>query len=624
METALLVVLLAAAATAFSAVAGRFAISAPLVLVAVGIAASFVPLVPEVELHAEVVLVGLLPPLLYSAAIRTSLVDFKRNKRPIGLLSVGLVVFTTVGVGLLAYWLLPVPLAAALALGAVVAPPDAVAATSIARRVGMPRRVVTILEGESLVNDATALVCLRLAIVAITGTVTVGEVALDFAQSAGGGLLIGAAIGWAVGQIRCRVTDPVTDGVLSLLTPWLAYLPAEQVHASGVLAVVVAGLLLGHKSPVIQEAASRIFERTIWSAVQFLLEGLVFLLIGLQLRRRLADLGDSDLGILRTVAVGLAVLVAVIVLRVVWVFPATYVPRLIPRIRRADPDPNPPWQVPMLVSWAAMRGVVTLAAVFLLPPGTPEREALVLIAFVVTVGTLLLNGTTLPWMVRRLGLSGPDPAEDHLQEASVLQRASSRGVEALDQALTGDEPEAVVERLRERSSQRAEAAWERLGNMAHPPSVVYARLREQMLEAERAEVVRIRDEGLVAHDVLREVMLILDLEESLIERVQTSVSEERLNELTTPHPVANAACDHLAELTELPPPTTPEGCEECLRDGTDWVHLRLCVSCGHVGCCDSSPNRHAGAHHSQTSHPVIRSFETGEGWRWCFVDEQLG
>ncbi len=622
MEFALTALLLAAGVTAVSALASRLSWSAPLLLIVVGIAASFPSWIPDVELESEVVLVGLLPPLLYSAAIRTSLVDFHRNKRPIGLLSVGLVIFTTLGIGVVAHALLPIGWAPALALGAVVSPPDAVAATSVARRAGMPRRVVTILEGESLVNDATALVCLRLAIAGIVGTVTFGEVILDFALSTGGGLAIGLVVGWAVSLLRSRISDPVTDGVLSLMTPWLAYLPAEQVHASGVLAVVVAGLLLGHRSPVIQEAAARMFERTIWSAVQFLLEGVVFLLIGLQLRRLLADLESSDVGLGETVAAGLAVLVAVIVLRLVWVFPATYLPRLVPSIRRADP--NPPWQVPILVTWAGMRGVVTLAAVFLLPESTPEREALVLIAFIVTAGTLLLNGTTLPWLVRRLGLRGPDPAEDHLQEAGVLQRAASRGTQALDEALTGDEPEDVVERLRRRARTRAEASWERLGNMAEPPSLTYARLRELMLEAERAEVVRIRDEGLVAHDVLREVMNVIDLEESLIERVSAQVSQDRESDLVTPHPVARTACTHLAELEAIPPPNTPDGCEECLRDGTDWVHLRLCMSCGHVGCCDSSPRRHAEAHNREVEHPVIRSFETGEAWRWCFDDEKLG
>jgi CPA1 family monovalent cation:H+ antiporter len=621
-EFALLVVAMAAAVTIVNSLAGRWAVPAPLLLVVVGIGASFLPSMPAVELEPDLVLLGFLPPLLYSAAIRTSLVDFHRNKRPIGLLSVGLVVFTTVGVGVVAHLLLPIPWAAAFALGAVVAPPDAVAATSIARQVRMPRRVVTILEGESLVNDATALVCLRVAITAILGTVTVGEIAVEFAISAVGGLVIGLAVGWLVCAVRARVSDPLTDGVLSLLTPWLAYLPAEEVHASGVLSVVVAGLLLGHKSPVIQEAASRIFERTIWAAVQFVLEGLVFLLIGLQLRRLLDDVQDSDLGVGQVFGVGLAILVTVVALRLVWVFPATYLPRLIPQIR--DKDPSPPWQVPMLVTWAAMRGVVTLAAVFLLPESTPQREALVLIAFIVTAGTLLVNGTTLPWMVRVLRLEGPDRAEDHLQEASVLQRAATRGLEVLEEKLTGDEPADVVARLRQRSLQRAEAAWERLGNAPEPPSMVYARLREAMLEAEREEVVRIRDQGLVAHDVLRDVMLVLDLEESMIEQIHGEGSAERDGDLVAPQPVVLAACEHLGAMTDVPAPVTPQGCAECLRDGTEWVHLRMCLSCGHVGCCDSSPQRHADAHFRSDGHPVIRSFESGEGWRWCFADELLG
>ncbi len=558
MDVVVNAVLLGCVVVLFSAVAGRLAVSAPLLLVLVGFAVSYVPGVLDIELDPEVVLVGFLPPLLYSAAIRTSLVDFGHNKRPIALLSVGLVVFSTLAIGLLTWWLLPVPLAAAMALGAVVAPPDAVAATSVARRVGMPRRVVTILEGESLVNDATALVCLR---VALAGSVGLLDVAWQFVLSAGGGLLIGIAVGVVLAKIRKRISDPVIDGVLSLLTPWLAYLPAEQVGASGVLAVVVAGLLLGHKAPIVQDGRSRIFERTVWAAVQLLLEGAVFLLIGLQLRTILAGIDDSSLSVPQVVAASIAVLVAVVVVRIVWVFPATYVPRLIPRIRRADPFP--PWQLPMLVSWAGMRGVVTLAAVFLLPEDTPERSVLVLIAFVVTAGTLLILGTSLPWMVRVLGQAAPDPAEDHLQEASVLQRASSAGLRALDEALVGDEPPDIVERLRRRTLERAEAAWERLGNNSEPPSLVYTRLREQMLLAERGEVVRIRDTGIVDHDVLREVMTVLDVEESLLARIEGEDSAERERELIPPAGISG--CEHLNSADVSTRPNTPEGCEECLR-----------------------------------------------------------
>lgn len=293
MHVALSIVILAVVVTAFSAFSRRYSLSAPLVLVGVGFVASYVPNVATPELTPELVLVGLLPPLLYAAAIRTSLIEFRRNTRPILLLSVGLVLFTTVGIGLLIWWLLPVPLPAALALGAVVAPPDAVAATAIARRVGMPRRIVTILEGESLVNDATALVALRTAIAATAGSVSAWQIGTDFALSVIGGLVVGVVVAFVVGKVRSRIDDPLIDVAVSLLTPWVAYLPAEELHASGVLAVVVAGLLLGHHSPIIQSASSRVFERTNWATISFLLENSVFLLIGMQVRSILEDLGAS-------------------------------------------------------------------------------------------------------------------------------------------------------------------------------------------------------------------------------------------------------------------------------------------------------------------------------------------
>ena len=223
----------------------------------VGLIASYLPFIPEVELNEELVLVGLLPPILYATAIRTSLIDFRSNRRPIGLLSVGLVLFTALGVGLVAYWLLPIPLAAAFALGAVVAPPDAVAATAIARRVGMPRRIVTILEGESLVNDATAIVALRTAVAALGGTVSLFEVAADFVIAAGGGVVVGMAVAFVIGKIRRYVQQTALDTSLSLITPFVSYLVAERIHASGVLAVVVTGLLLGHKAQQIQNAHPR-------------------------------------------------------------------------------------------------------------------------------------------------------------------------------------------------------------------------------------------------------------------------------------------------------------------------------------------------------------------------------
>jgi len=623
-HVALEMVALVTVVAAVAAAARRLGISAPLLLTVVGVVASYLPFVPRVELTAEVVLVGFLPPLLYAAAIRTSLVDFRRNRRAIGLLSVGLVVFTTFGVGLVAWWLLDIPFAAAVALGAVVAPPDAVAATAIARRVGMPRRVVNILEGESLVNDATALVCLRTAIAAFAATVTVWSVGLDFLRAAGGGVLVGLVVATVLAKLRRHITDPALDTSLSLLAPFIAYLPAEELHASGVLAVVVTGLLLGHKAPVLQSAASRISERTNWRTVQFLLENTVFLLIGLQTRWILEDLSRSPLSTREITIAALGVFAAVVLLRPIWVFPATYLPRLIPAVKRADP--NPPWTYPAVISWAGMRGVVTLAAVFVLPENTPQREVLVFIALVVVAGTLLLQGFTLPALVRLLRLPGPDPAEDALQEAAVLQAAHKAAWAELSTVLTDEDDPGVVAQLKARGTARTQAAWERLGRPeteAETPSEAYRRLRMVMLQAERRHILKVRDKGLVADEVLQRALVALDIEESILDRAEEDDVGGTSEDLRAPEPM-RGGCEHLLSAPAVVTPNTPDGCEECLRDGTTWVHLRLCLECGRVGCCDSSPQRHATKHFHAEGHPVMRSFEPGEAWRWCFVDNKLG
>ncbi|MGC4941175.1 Na+/H+ antiporter [Kribbella sp. DT2] len=635
MEIAIEIVALVALVATGAALARRIGVSAPLLLVVIGVGASYLPFVPRVELSHEVVLVGFLPPLLYSAAIKTSLVDFSQHRRSIGLLSVGLVAFTAVGVGFVAYWLLgglaegdgqeALPLWAAFALGAVVAPPDAVAATAIARKVGLPRRVVTILEGESLLNDATALVCLRTAIGAALITPTFVHVSLDFLRAAGGGVVVGLVVAIVLAKIRKRFTDPVLDTTLSLTAPFIAYVAAENhyVHASGVLAVVVTGLLLGHKAPIIQSAASRISERTNWRTFQFLLENTVFLLIGLQTRWILDDLAESPLsgGTIAIATIG--VFVAVVLIRPLWLFPVTMLSRKI--IGRSRPGPVS-WQALVVVSWAGMRGVVTLAAVFVLPEDTPHREVLVFIALAVTAGTLLLQGSTLPWLVRRIGLPGPDPAEDALQEAAVLQAAHKAGEEVLDKVLTPEDPQQVVDLLRQRGEARALAAWERLGRPEteyETPSEAYRRLRMVMLQAERGHILKVRDEGLVADEVLQRAQIALDIEESILDRAEADDVGGQSDDLRVPAP-AGGPCEHLADAPVVKTPNTPEGCEECLAEGGNWVHLRLCLGCGHVGCCDSSQMKHASKHYAGTEHPVMRSFEPGENWRWCFVDETLG
>ncbi|MDQ4009037.1 MAG: cation:proton antiporter, partial [Actinomycetota bacterium] len=436
----------------------------------------------------------------------------------------------------------------------------------------------------------------------------------------GGGALVGVLVAVVVGRVRRHIHDPLTDTSVSLVTPFASYLLAEQIHSSGVLALVVTGLLLGHLSPRLQSASSRIFERTNWATISFVLENTVFLLIGLQVEQILAQLSANVLPRGQVVAASLAVLVAVLLLRALWVFPATFLRGVLPG--PSVPDRVPRWAESAVISWAGMRGVVTLAAVFVLPADTPHREVLVLIALVVVGGTLLLQGATLPYVVRRLGLAGPDPREDALAEAATYQRAATAGLRRLDELVSAEDPDEVVARLRTRSLDRANAVWERLGSEDETPSEAYARLRVEMLRAERAEVLAVRRRGGVPHEVLERVLATLDIEETTLDRLLGEDLEDRGDELRARH--GPGRCRHLRASTRIPPARTPNGCEECLAEGLTWVHLRLCLECGHVGCCDSSPGRHASRHFTHTRHPVIRSFESGEAWRWCFVDEVLG
>jgi|SRR6478672_11556100 CPA1 family monovalent cation:H+ antiporter len=621
MNEALQILALVVAVAVVAAASRRLGLSAPLVLVVVGLVASLVPGVPEYRIDPDVVLIGFLPPLLYAAALRTSLVDVRANRQAIGIMAVGAVVFTTLLVGLVAWAVIPgVSPAGAFALGAVVSPPDAVAATTIARKVGMPRRIVAILEGESLLNDATALVALRTTTAAILASVSVLGVAGRFVLAAGGGIVIGLAMAAVLALARKRVQDPVLDTTLSLVAPFLTYLAAEAVHASGVLAVVIVGLLLGHKSPALQSASSRLAEQTNWRTITFVLENAVFLLIGLQLRTVVQNATEGNLTSRQLAGICVAVLLATLVTRIVWVFSATAAYRYGTATMRANAWS---WSAATLTSWAGMRGVVTLAAAFVLPEETPRRDVLILAAFAVVGGTLLVNGTTLPWLVRRLDLPGPDPAEDALEEAALLSKATRAGLARLDELKAeGDDP-AVIERLEERARSRADAAWERLGAPSddETPSESYRRLRQEMLHAERDVVLKARDSGKVDDEVLRDVMNLLDAEESLLDRLEDKSSTVERELVARGDRVG---CQHLKDAPVSIRPNTPDGCEECLRDGTHWVHLRLCLTCGHVGCCDSSPERHAAAHFHEGGHPVMRSFETGEAWRWCFVDERLG
>lgn len=629
MELALTLLAVVATVVVVAEVCNRFRVPPPLVLIVVGVAGSYLPFIHEPGLRPDVVLVGLLPPLMYAAAIRTSLVDFRDNRATIFGLSVGLVLFTALGVGAVTYWLLPISFAAAFALGAVVAPPDAVAATAVARRIGLPRRLVTVLEGESLVNDATALVSLRTAVAAMTaaGAVSFGGVAAQFGWAVVGGALTGLVVATVVGFFRRSEQDTVIDTALSFLVPYLAYLPAEELGASGVLAVVVAGLALGHKSPLIQTASSRMSERINWRTVQFILENSVFLLIGLQVSRIVSDVAGSGLGWGTIALVCVVVLATVMLLRPVWVFPFIWVTSRLRSGRNGrQQDDHVSAAHAAVLSWAGMRGVVTLAAALTLPRETPYRGLLVMVALVVTVGTLLLEGTTLPWLSRRLAVRGPDPREDALQEASLLQASVAAGLAALEDC-EDVEPE-MVQRLRDRAENRTNIVWERLGqgreDRGETPSEAYRRVRLVMLRAERRELLRLRDNGSADHEVLGHVMAQLDVEESMLDRIEERTEALRDDPLLPPDRPEDE-CEHLAAHHDrYVAPNTPHGCPDCLREGLQWVHLRLCLDCGNVGCCNSSPGRHAEKHWRTSGHPVMRSFEPGEAWRWCFVDEQLG
>ena len=621
MPTELSIVLLLLTAAAVAGVSGRLGFSSPLVLTGVGIVLSFVPGVPSFPLTPELVLTGFLPPLLYAAAIRTPFVDMRRNTQPILLLSIGLVLATAFAVAGVAVLVLPdLPLAAAVALGAVVAPPDAVAATAVARRVGMPRRIVTILEGESLFNDATALVTFRTALGALAGTATLLGAGGDFVQAIVLGVAVGLVLALVLAPVRRRVgNDPVLDTSLSLLVPYVAYIVAEEVHGSGVLAVVVAGLVLGHKSPDIQSAASRVTERTLWRTVQFLLENVVFLLIGLQLRGLVEQARASALGNGRILLLCVAVTAVVIVVRVVWMFPAV---TLLHALRGRRDEAKAPWQNIAVLSWAGMRGVVTLAAGFALAgQGVEYGEVLLVVAFSVVAGTLLLQGATLPWLVRRLGVEGPDPGQDALQQALVLQHAVEAGRHRLDEVATDDDPKDVVDNLRTWSERIAHSVWERLGTSDgrdETPSRTFRRLRVAMLTAERQVVVDVSRAGKVPAEVLEGVMERLDQEEAMLVAFGEGTAIGR-SELLTLHGAHE--CEHLLSEPLVAVPGNPDGCQDCIALGEHaWVSLRMCLRCGHVGCCDSSPRRHATAHFDEVGHPVMRSIELGEGWRWCFVD----
>ncbi|MFD0201786.1 MULTISPECIES: Na+/H+ antiporter [Saccharothrix] len=500
-----------------TAAAKRLNWSPPLVLVGVGLAVSFIPGLPEFALDPELILVLVLAPLLYSAALDSSYHNIRANLRPIGLLAVGLVLATTVSVGWVAHLVLPeLSLPAALVLGAVVAPPDAVAAVAIGRRLNLPRRTMTLLTGESLINDATALTAYKVAVAAAAGVAaTWVDGTRTFLVSAVGGVLVGLVIGWAVRWVRDRLDDGVLESALGMLVPFGAYIFAEELHASGVLAVVIAGLYIGHHAPR-SSYYTRLQDTAVWRSVDTMLESFVFALIGLQLNSVVREVDITS----ALVWGAAAVLAATILVRFVWMYPAAYLPRLLSkRIREREDAPG--WRGVTVLSWAGMRGVVSLAAASALPLDLPGREVIVFCAFVVTVGTLLIQGLTLPYVIRKLAFRGDEERTDALAEAQVQHAAAQAAVRRLDEVI-GDDHDAlehIVDRLRLLAEHRGNAAWERLGRQEdESPAAAYRRLRRTMLEAERQVFVQARDDGQIDDEVLVRVLRELDLEEAAISR----------------------------------------------------------------------------------------------------------
>lgn len=519
------------AAVLVAAIARHRRLSAPLVLVITGLLVGLIPAVPEIVLRPELVLFVILPPLLWSAGLESSMISMRRNRRPIILLAVGLPLATTVAVGVAAYYTVPeLTLAAALTLGAIVAPPDAVSATAVGRRVGLPRPIMTLLGGESLLNDATALTIYKVSLAAAIGVATGwGMGLLTFALAAVGGVAVGVAFGAVIVVIRARLTDPVVESAVGLLAPFVIYLAAEEIHGSGVLAVVVAALILGQRFTR-AHYATRLQDQAVWRAVQLVLESLAFLLIGLQLPAVVQNLHGVRFSSL--IVASMAVFGTLLAVRAVWVVTFAYAPRMLSeKVRQREPAPTP-GQV-FVLAWAGMRGVVSLAAAFGVPLTTlsgvpfPGRPQLVFLTFVVVVGTLLLHGLTLPWVIRRLGVPTNQDHADAIAAAAAQDKAALAAAQRLDEVLASTEPSPASERaadaLRGLNTRRRNAARERLRRFdpAHDDSdetatAAFRRLRLEMLATERAALIHERDIGRIDDQVLRTVLHRLDLEEATL------------------------------------------------------------------------------------------------------------
>jgi CPA1 family monovalent cation:H+ antiporter len=519
-EEIVLAVLMAAVA-ALLAFAPIVRIPYPILLVIGGLMLALVPGVPELELPPELVLVAFLPPLLFSAAVFSSPHELRRNIRPITLLAFGLILATAGTVAVVAHYLVDLSWAASFVLGAIVSPTDPLAATAIAKRSGVPRRVVTIVEGESLVNDATALVAYKFAVTAVlTGTFSLWEAGLKFAV----GVVVGTAIGLAVGFLVARalryVDDAPTAITILLLTGYFAYLPAEAADVSGVIATVTAGLFVGWNAPRLLSVDTRLPHGSVWEIFIFIANSLLFVLVGLQLPIVVEGLSESDYSWPRLLGYAAAICLTVILTRLAWVFPFTYLPRLLVR-RIRERDPAPPWQLVTLVGWMGLRGAVSLAAALAVPHDAPHQELILFLAFAVILVTLVAQGLSLPFVIGALGVR-PDrlhATEEAHARVQAAEAALARIEELLDEDWV-DEPEArqlrgIYDHRRRRYAARGG------GGFGDPEiearSQALDRLTREVLEAERAAVLALRDAGDIDDEVMRRIERDLDLEDARLE-----------------------------------------------------------------------------------------------------------
>jgi Na+/H+ antiporter len=498
-------------------IARRFGVPYPTLFVLGGLGLAFVPGLPRIELQPELVLLVFLPPLLFAAAVDTPIRDLRSNLAPIVRLSFGLVLFTMAIVAAVVHAAIGLDWAAAFALGAIVAPTDAIAATTVFRRLGAPRLTVTLIEGESLFNDATALVAYRAAVLAVaSGGFILSDALASFAIAAVGGIAIGVAVGWAGGQLLRRLDDPPVEVVVSLVMPFAAYLPADRLGLSGVLAAVAAGLVIGSRLAKILSPNSRVLWLSTWKMVGFVLNGFVFVLIGLELPAVLEGLaGRSPLAI-----VGVVVLVPVVVVvgRLVWVYVSSLLPGS-PRQIIARRDPRLAKRLTFVVGWAGLRGAVSLAAALALPAGFPERNLILLVTFTVILVTLVGQGLTLPYVVRWAGWDGTEPDGDEITLAQAAQYQA--GLDEIARARPNwptHQPlfDRLESSLRDRTRHLAtgdpdETAERRQERLEHEE------IQRGIIAAQRVAVIELRDRRQINDQTLRAIERDLDLEEIRME-----------------------------------------------------------------------------------------------------------